>query len=126
MEVINKFFFSSLAAALVQINFFIVTFILDKFVNSELSNLIGLIVDLILDYIFQQYVFMKKIVFNGSIIIKYLLSEFFGISLNQILFTIYNRKIHKKNYNYTVARIVISILIFTLFIFPTRNFFVYK
>ena len=40
MEVINKFFFSSLAAALVQINFFIVTFILDKFVNSELSNLI--------------------------------------------------------------------------------------
>lgn len=126
MEVINNFFFSSLAAALVQINFFIVTFILDKFVNSELSNLIGLIVDLILDYIFQQYVFMKKIVFNGSIIIKYLLSEFFGISLNQILFTIYNRKIHKKNYNYTVTRIVISILIFTLFIFPTRNFFVYK
>ena len=126
MELINLYINSSFAALIVQLNFFIITFILDKFINSELSNFIGLLIDLILDYLFQQYVFMKKITFDISRIGKYLLSEFFGITFNQILFIIYNRKIKKKNYNYTLARIIISIILFTLFIFPLRYFFIYK
>tara|TARA_Y100000768_G_C23923581_1_gene656273 strand:- start:819 stop:1199 length:381 start_codon:yes stop_codon:yes gene_type:complete len=126
MEIYNKFIFSSFIALIIQINFFIITFLLDKFINAELSNIIGLSIDLILDYFCQQYVFMKEISFNIFIMGKYLMVEFFGISLNQILFTIYNRNIHKKNYNYTFARITISILIFTLFIFPCRYFIIFK
>ena len=126
MQLFYEFFTSSVFSTLVQLNFFIITYILDKFINSELSNMIGLFIDLVLDYIFQQYIFMQKITFEVNIISKYVLSEFFGISLNQILFTFYNRKIHKKEYSYTFARIVISIIIFTLLIFPLRKFFVYK
>lgn len=126
MQLFYEFFTSSIFAILVQFNFFIITYILDKFINSELSNIIGLFIDLVLDYIFQQYIFMQKITFELNIISKYILSEFFGISLNQILFTFYNRKIHKKEYSYTLARIIISITIFTLLIFPLRKFFIYK
>lgn len=126
MKLFYEFFASSIFASLVQLNFFIITYILDKFINSELSNMIGLIIDLILDYIIQQYIFMQKISFELNIISKYILSEIFGVSLNQILFTFYNRKIHKKEYSYTLARIIIGISIFIFFIFPMRKFFIYK
>ena len=61
MKLLEQFTFSSVSAMTVHISFFIITALLDKIINSELANFIGLVVDLILDFIVQQYVFMKKI-----------------------------------------------------------------
>ena len=128
MLISNDFFNSSLLAISVQLIFYINTYILDKYINSELSNLIGLIIDLILDYIAQQYIFMKKIYLNFTIISKYLSTEFVFIIVNQILFSIYNRKIYKKTYKKSyniIARIIINIIMYILLVFPTRKYFVF-
>lgn len=126
MNILKQFTKSSIAATITHIVFFAITAFLDTIMNSEISNIIGLIVDKILDYTVQQYIFMKKITPDGKIITKFIVSEIFLLSINQILFTIYYRNYYKEGDNLTVARAVIGLVIYTLIVFPIRKFFIYK
>ena len=126
MKLFEQFSKSSLAATITHIVFFAVTAFLDKIMNSEIANILGLLVDKILDYIVQQYIFMKRITLAPNIIIKYIISEIILISLNQVIFTIYYRNYYKEGDNLTIARAIIGVIIYTVFVFPLRKFFVYK
>lgn len=126
MKLFNQFTLSSIAASVTHGAFFIITYLLDKVINSEIANLIGLFIDLILDYIVQQYVFMKKINFDLKIIAKYAGSEIVFILINQLMFSIYYRNYYNAGDNLTLVRAVIGILIYTFIVFPTRKFFIYK
>ena len=126
MKLLEQFTFSSVSAMIVHISFFIITAVLDKIINSELANFIGLVVDLILDFIVQQYVFMKKISFDLKIIGKYVGSEAVFLLLNQLIFSVYYRNYYNDTHNLTIARAIIGIFIYTFFVFPTRKFFIYK
>ena len=126
MKLFEQFSKSSIAATITHLVFFGLTALLDKIMNSEIANIIGLLVDKILDYLVQQYIFMKKITPEPKIIIKYIGSEIILIILNQILFTLYYRNYYSKGDNLTIARAIIGILIYVLFVFPIRKFFVYK
>ena len=126
MQLFNQFTYSSIAASITHLVFFGISALLDRFINSELANFIGLIVDLILDFIVQQYVFMKKIDPDIKIIGKYLGSEAVTLSTNQLLFSFYYRNYYNKDHNLTVARAIIGVIIYTFMVFPLRKFFIYK
>lgn len=126
MKLFNQFTLSSIAATVTHGVFFVITYLLDKVINSELANLLGLIIDLILDYIVQQYVFMKKINLDLKIIAKYAGSEIVFIFINQLMFSIYYRNYYNGGDNLTLVRAAIGILIYTFIVFPTRKFFIYK
>jgi putative flippase GtrA len=126
MKLLEQFTFSSVSAMTVHISFFIITALLDKIINSELANFIGLVVDLILDFIVQQYVFMKKISLDFKIIVKYVGSEAVFLLLNQFIFSVYYRNYYDDSHNLTIARAIIGMFIYTFFVFPTRKFFIYK
>ena len=115
MKIVKQFTHSTLAAMLTHVFFFIITGILDKFINSEISNFIGLIIDLILDYVVQQRVFMNKFSMDIKIITKYIGSEILFISLNQFIFSYYYRNYYNYNHNLTIVRILISIFIYVFF-----------
>ena len=125
MKLLKQFSLSTLAASLTHIIFFAITAFLDTIMNSELANIIGLLVDKILDYIVQQYIFMKRITPEPKIVMKYIASEIVLLSLNQILFSIYYRKYYNKGDNLTVARAIIGVIIYVFFVFPIRKYFVY-
>ena len=126
MKLLEQFTFSSVSAMTVHISFFIITALLDKIINSELANFIGLVVDLILDFIVQQYIFMKKISLDFKIIVKYVGSEAVFLLLNQFIFSVYYRNYYDDSHNLTIARAIIGMFIYTFFVFPTRKFFIYK
>lgn len=126
MKLYKLFTFSSFAAIITHVVFFITTTLLDKIINSELANFIGLIVDLTLDYIVQQYVFMKKISFDIKIISKYIGSEIIFIFINQLIFSIYYRNYYNEKHNLIVVRGIIGIFIYTFLVFPSRKLFIYK
>lgn len=126
MQLFKQFTFSSVAASITHLIFFGISALLDRFINSELANFIGLMVDLILDFIVQQYVFMKKIDLDIKIIGKYLGSESITLFANQLLFSFYYRNYYNKDHNLTFARAIIGITIYTFMVFPLRKFFIYK
>lgn len=126
MKILQLFTYSSIAASLIHLAFFGITALLDTIINSELANFIGLVIDLILDFIVQQYIFMKTVKPDIKIIIKYISSELLFIFINQLIFTIYYRYYYNKNHNLTLVRIIISICIYCLIVFPARKYFIFK
>tara|TARA_B100000902_G_C27322663_1_gene925835 strand:+ start:10407 stop:10787 length:381 start_codon:yes stop_codon:yes gene_type:complete len=126
MIITKQFIISTTFALITHSVYFIVAAQLDKYINSEIANVIGLTVDLILDFIVQQYVFMKKVFFNKAIITRYIISESLILFANQLIFTIYNRNFYTKKHNLTIVRGIIGVLIYTFLVFPLRKYFIYK
>ena len=126
MAIFTQFTLSSIAASITHLAFFAITAILDRVINSEIANIIGLLVDLTLDFFVQQYVFMKKIDLDSKIITKYLGSSIITLFIDQILFMVYYRTMYKKGHNLTIARVIISVTIYIFMVFPLRKFFIYQ
>tara|TARA_A100001015_G_C14758730_1_gene620483 strand:+ start:125 stop:508 length:384 start_codon:yes stop_codon:yes gene_type:complete len=126
MAIFAQFTLSSVAASITHLAFFAITALLDRIINSEIANFIGLVVDLTLDFFVQQYVFMKKLEPDFTIIAKYLGSEAITITANQLLFMLYYRTLYNEGQNLTVARVIIGITIYTFLVFPLRKYFIYR
>lgn len=126
MAIFAQFTLSSVAASITHLAFFAITALLDRIINSEIANFIGLVVDLTLDFFVQQYVFMKKLEPDFRIIAKYLGSEAITITANQLLFMLYYRTLYNEGQNLTVARVIIGIIIYTFLVFPLRKYFIYR
>ena len=114
MKIFEQFTKSSIAASITHLVFFGITAFFDTIMNSEIANISGLLIDKILDYIVQQYIFMNKITPDVKIITKYIIVEIILISINQILFTLYYRNYYKKEHNITIARVIIGLIILSL------------
>lgn len=126
MNISIQFIISTTFAMITHSVYFIVAAILDKYINSEIANIIGLTIDLILDFIVQQYIFMEKIFLNKIIISKYLISETLTLFINQLIFIIYYRNFYIRQHNLTIARAIIGTFVYTIFVFPLRKYFIYK
>ena len=98
---------------------------LDKYISPITSNAIGLIIDISLDFVFQSYIFLKKLNITNELITKFLLSKFISTSASQILFVIYIKFFRMTNVQNTYIRMIISILIFFTLVFPLSKFYVF-
>ena len=83
---------------------------LDKYISPITSNAIGLIIDISLDFVFQSYIFLKKLNITNELITKFVLSKFISTSASQLLFVIYIKYFRMTNFQNTYIRMIISIL----------------
>lgn len=121
-----EFIFVSLTTAFTSILYLFLSGYLDNYISPIISNGIGLIIDITLDYIFQSYIFLKKLNTKNNIINKFIISKIISTFSSQILFIIYIKFLNNKKINITLVRIIISSLVFFLIVFPLSKFFVFN
>lgn len=121
-----EFIFVSLTTAFTSILYLFLSRYLDNYISPIISNGIGLIIDITLDYIFQSYIFLKKLNTKKNIINKFIISKIISTFSSQILFIIYIKFLNNKKINITLVRIIISSLVFFLIVFPLSKFFVFN
>lgn len=121
-----EFIFVSLTTAFTSILYLFLSGYLDNYISPIISNGIGLIIDITLDYIFQSYIFLKKLNTKNNIINKFIISKIISTFSSQILFIIYIKFLNNKKINITLVRIIISSLVFFFIVFPLSKFFVFN
>jgi hypothetical protein len=117
------------AGSIASISYYIISYWLDYYLSYNLSNLIGLLVDAVIDFTLQELVFMKHVVLQKYIVIKFIIGRSIFIMLNIGLFNVAEpmlRENKHKKYNVLLLRIVLNILLFVVFLFPVRKYFIYN
>mgnify|MGYP001326554033 CR=1 FL=1 len=109
---------------------------LDPIVGTDNSNMIGLIVESIIDYIGQQEIFIKHISTSIVVIIKFIVSKICIILLAQGIFIwllpimiVWNKKNKKKigpEWLVTGTRMIVNISLFFMLTYPLRRYWVFK
>jgi putative flippase GtrA len=109
--------------------------LLDKLMKSTISNLIGVLIAMCFNFIWQHFIFVGKMKAMSSLfLIKYLMSDVIILGSAQILFILalkYKDTIidkfpdeYKKYYN-SIMRLLISSVIWVIFSFPLRRYWVF-
>jgi len=117
------------AGSIAAISYYMISFVLDHYVSYNLSNLVGLIVDAGIDFMLQELIFMKHVVLQKYIVIKFIIGRSIFIMLNIGLFNVVEPMIREnksKKYNVLLLRIVLNFLLFVVFLFPVRKYFIYN
>ena len=117
------------AGSIASISYYIISYWLDHYVSYNLSNLIGLIVDAVIDFMLQELIFMKHVVLQKYIVIKFMIGRSIFIMLNMGLFNVAEpmlRENKRKKYNVLLLRIVLNFILFVLVLFPIRKYFIYN
>lgn len=124
--IIVEFIFSNIANFVSALVFLSTSKILDNYTKKYISNLIALILDLIIDFIMQSFVFFNKLIITDiNIVIKFLIFKLIIVFLNQLLFIIYIIYI---NYDIeiTFIRAVIGLIVVIFVGFPLTKYFVFR
>jgi len=126
---LKQMLFSMLAGSTASLSYFVVSFCLDHYINYNLSTLIGLMVDAIIDFILQELVFMRKIVLQKYIVIKFIIGQGIFIGFNGALFSYlesFIRENKNKKYKLLILRVLLNFVLFVLILFPIRKYFIYN
>ena len=110
--------------------------IFDRYMSVNKSNMLGLTIDFVLNYLSQQLVFYGKIIFKKSLLYRFTIGNTFSLIIQQLIFVygrpIYDRIIKKYNniidprYQVTLWRYISNILVYLLVTFPIRKFFIFR
>ena len=117
------------AGSIASITYYMISYWLDHYVSYNLSNLVGLIVDAGIDFMLQELIFLKHVVLQKYIVIKFIIGRTIFIMLNIGLFNLVEpmiRETKSKKYNVLLLRIVLNFLLFVLVLFPIRKYFIYN
>ena len=136
--------YSAILGGFAEVGYLLTSFVLDKFMNKKYSNFFGLLVDIILDYISQFWIFLGQVEWNTPIILKFGLYRIFDLFLRQSLFVISlnipfvkkyidtkkqtNEKYEAGNqdnpiyHRTTQLRYLITVFYFFIFTFPMRKY----
>jgi hypothetical protein len=124
---LREFTLVSLTTGFTSILYLIIAKILESYTSPIIANGIGLIVDIILDFLFQSLIFLDNINLKKySLIVKFIISKLITSITSQILFIIYIKYFKIKNFDNTFIRIIISILVFLFLVFPLSKYFVFS
>ena len=110
--------------------------IFDRYMSVNHSNILGLIIDFVLNYLSQQLVFYGKIMFRKDLLYRFFFGNSIAMVAQQLLF-VYGRPVYmkiikrhphivKSNYRVTLWRYISNVLIYFLVTFPLRKFFIFK
>lgn len=108
----------------------------DHYMSENASNMVGLIIDFVLNYLSQQLVFYGKIMFKKDLMYRFFIGNTISIAAAQLLF-VYGRPIYmkimkryphivKSNYRVTLWRYISNVMVYLLVTFPLRKFFIFK
>ena len=121
-----EFILVSITTAFSSILYLILSRYLDNFISPIISNAIGLIIDISLDFIFQSYIFLNKINFKDDTLHKFIISKIITTLSSQTLFVIYMKYFNNRNLNLTIVRFVISSFVFMMLVYPLSKFYVFN
>ena len=130
----NKFLKSGVSGTISTSIYILSSYILDKYINNKTSNLIGLLLGAIVNYILQHKIFLNSISSTPSILFRFIISEIIIIfstemSVNTILD---DKKKYIKylpdelnSYYNTIIRIIVACMVFILVSYPIRSSWVF-
>lgn len=109
---------------------------LDRFMSVNLSNIIGLIIDYLLNLIAQQYVFYGEIKFHKELLKRFIIGNSVSMLGTQFIF-VYGKKYFDKlfekvkhyvdpKYQLTIWRYLSNVLTFFLLTFPIRKYYIFS
>ena len=124
IKIIQEFILSSIIGSSTTLLYIFTSKYLDSYIDINISNFIGLLLDNILDYILQQYVFIGYFSINNSIIIRFIIGKIICIVIPQVLFYILSRQ--QLGISITILRTCIAILTFCFVTFPIRKYYIYQ
>ena len=120
----KKLFFTASSTAISSLIYLIISKILDNFIHPVISDIIGKFADISLDFILQSYIFLNKI--DTSKIPLYLFGKFISTSTSVSLFYLYIKYFRNPNIDNTFVRILISVSVFFIIVFPFTKYVLFK
>ena len=120
----KKLFFTASSTAISSLIYLIISKILDYFIHPVISDIIGKFADISLDFILQSYIFLNKI--DTSKIPLYLFGKFISTSTSVSLFYLYIKYFRNPNFDNTFVRILISVSVFFIIVFPFTKYVLFK
>jgi len=129
----NKLPLSILGGLSSQSVYLVLSFYLDKIMNKKTSNIIGLLVSSLINFILQNLVFTNTVLFIRKIIIKYIISAFITIYSTQmgVSFIIDNTQYDiylpaaLRKYHTTIIRALVSMVVGVFISYPIRYLWVF-
>ncbi|ANS04330.1 hypothetical protein [uncultured Mediterranean phage] len=141
-----QFILSAILGLFAELCYLMTSYLLDGtgIFSAAVSNFLGLMVDVILDFILQSRLFMGKTIFGGLIVGKFVIFRIIDTSVRQSLFVIgmqipaikkyiKNQKpLSKKSripqflwHRTTHVRYLATLICFFIITFPLRKYFVF-
>ena len=128
-------FLSIIAGGITSLIAIGISALLDKVMKSTISNFIGVLIAMCFNFIWQHFIFVGKMKSISTLfLIKYLLADVIILGSAQLLFILtqkYKDTIidkfpdeYKEYYN-SIMRLIISSVIWVIFSFPLRRYWVF-
>tara|TARA_Y100001980_G_C14511758_1_gene287208 strand:+ start:742 stop:1209 length:468 start_codon:yes stop_codon:yes gene_type:complete len=149
--IVNEFFLVAIFGFLSNIAYLITTYILDNFIGYSLSNFIGLLVDILIDFFSQSFIFNNKIMLSDNIIYRFFIAKIIVITISQFIFVIYikyisylfqnniqkklkkliikykiNTKLNIEELYILTVRITLGLFTYMFLIFPLAKYYTFK
>ena len=120
----KDFILTSVSSAISSLAYLILSKILDNFIYPVYADIIGKILDLTLDFIFQSYIFLDKI--NPDKIYLYLLGKAISTSISVFVFYLYINYFRNPKIDNTYVRMFIASTVFFVVVYPFTKYVVFK
>ena len=127
---------SVLAGATVSVSLLAVAAVLDKYMDAKISNMISLLIGMCINFFLQQMIFVKGLPTDTTQqMIRYAIADIIILGSNQLSmnYLIDNEDEYKKylpedfqEYYNTICRMIVGGIIWIIFSFPLRKFWVFK
>ena len=124
---------SLLGGIISSLLYYIVSYLLDTFqIKNINSNLIGLVIESLVDFFVQVNIFLSLAKITPMIIFKFLIVRTVYIIINQSLFSLQLNCLQKYKkssyyeYMLLVCRFINNLLLFTFIFYRLRKEFIYK
>ena len=92
---LKQFILSAAVGLISSLTYLITSYELDKIMDYNVSNIIGLTVDHIVNFIVQQLLFVGHLRGSSKFIIKFLIANTITLSYSQILFVLTHKYVKK-------------------------------
>ena len=127
---------SVIAGAIVSISLLAVASVLDKYMDAKTSNMISLLIGMCINFFLQQMIFVEgQMTETMGQMVRYATADIIILGSNQLAmnYLLDNEDKYKqylpenlqKEYN-TVCRMIVGAIIWVIFSFPLRKFWVFK
>ena len=127
---------SALVGGVLVVLYLAIANFLDRFMSINQSNMIGLVIDFLLNLIAQQYVFYGEVKFHKELLWRFFVGNSITMVGTQVIF-VYGKKyydelfekvkhyIHPK-YKLSIWRYLSNVLTFFLLTFPLRKYYIFS
>lgn len=135
VETKHQALLSAVVGGVLVIIYLSITDILDNYMSVNMSNIVGLIIDLVLNFVAQQYVFYGKVHLHKKVVNRFMIGNTLSMGCTQATFVYgrkyYNKLIEKTNIKLSDSvkisswRYISNALMFLIVTFPLRKYYIF-